>query len=132
MAHQNQHLASDPPHAAGSLAAFAPRDASLRALAPQAGLGAQLLTYTSTLRGLLATDPPSHDGSKPICRFWSVIAALPIRRTRRPRCLWCLLTPRSALREFLATETTSHDASKPIRHFCLSVEACWGLRTAQN
>ncbi len=26
-------------------------DASLRALAPQAGLGAQLLTYTSTLRG---------------------------------------------------------------------------------
>ena len=30
-----------------------------------------LLTYTSTLRGLLATDPPSHSASKPICRFWS-------------------------------------------------------------
>jgi hypothetical protein len=70
MAHQNQHLASDPPHAGGSLAAFAPRDASLRALAPQVNLGAQLLTYTSTLRGLLATDPPSHDASKPICPFW--------------------------------------------------------------
>jgi hypothetical protein len=29
----------------------------------------------STLRGLLATDPPSHDGSKPICRFWSWLLA---------------------------------------------------------
>jgi hypothetical protein len=70
MAHQKRHLASDPPHAGGSLAAFTPRDASLRALAPQANFVAQLLTYTSTLRGLLATDPPSHDASKPICRFW--------------------------------------------------------------
>jgi hypothetical protein len=84
MAHQNQHLASDPPHAGGSLAAFTPRDASLWALAPQASFVAQLLTYTSTLRGLLATDPPSHDASKPIC------------------------------------------------HSCLSLEACWGLRTAHN
>jgi hypothetical protein len=75
MAHQKQHLASDPPHAGGSLSAFAPRDASLRALAPQTGLGAQLLTYTSTLRGLLATETPSHDGSKPICRFCLSIEA---------------------------------------------------------
>ena len=34
-----------------------------------------VLTYTSTLRALLATDPPSHDGSKPICRFWSWLLA---------------------------------------------------------
>jgi hypothetical protein len=34
-----------------------------------------LLTYTSTLRGLLATDPPSHVASKPICRFWSWLLA---------------------------------------------------------
>lgn len=44
------------PHAGGSLSAFAPRDASLRALASQVGLAAQLLTYSSTLRGLLATE----------------------------------------------------------------------------
>jgi hypothetical protein len=57
-----------------------------------------------------------------------VIAALPIRRTRRSRWLRCLLTHRSALRELLATEAASHDASKPICHFWLSLEACWGLR----
>jgi len=34
-----------------------------------------VLTYTSTLRALLATDPPSHDASKPICRFWSCLLA---------------------------------------------------------
>jgi len=43
--------------------------------------------------------------------------SLPIRRTMRPRSLWCLLTHRSALRGLLSTETTSHDASKPICHF---------------
>jgi hypothetical protein len=119
MAHQNQHLASDPPHAAGSLAAFAPRDASLRALAPQVNLGAQLLTYTSTLRGLLATDPPSHSVSKPIRHFWSWLGT---RLTGWP----------NALRELLASETTSHDDSKPICCFYLSLEACCGLRIAQN
>ena len=30
-----------------------------------------LLTHMSALRELLATDRPSHDASKPICRFWS-------------------------------------------------------------
>ena len=58
--------------------------------------------------------------------------SLPIRRTLNPGCLRCLLTHMSALRELLATGTTSHDASKPICHFCLSLEACWGLRIAQN
>jgi hypothetical protein len=79
MAHQNQHLASDSPHAGGSLAAFAPRDASLRALAPQAGLGAQLLTYTSTLRGLLATDPPF------LVLAWDAVDGLAERAPRAPR-----------------------------------------------
>jgi len=69
MAHQKRQLASDPSHAGGSLSAFTPLDESLRALAPQARLGAQLLTHMSALRGLLATEPPSHAASKPICHF---------------------------------------------------------------
>jgi len=81
--------------------------------------------------------PPPLPGGTPIHAVASAArtrngTSLPVRRTMRPRWLWCLLTHMSALRELLATETTSHDASKPICHFCRSLEACWGLRIAQN
>jgi hypothetical protein len=62
-----------------------------------------LLTHMSALRELLATDPPSRDASKPICRFWSVIAALPIRRTSRSRSrrIGDTLLKRSRMNDYL-------------------------------
>ena len=59
MAHQKQHLASDPPHAGGSLPAGGARPGTKISAAGE---------YESALRGLLVTETTSHDASQPICR----------------------------------------------------------------
>ena len=159
MAHQKRRLGCDPPHEAASLSAVLAHAHECAARAPRHRdrlarrlttdppflfmLGWRLARWRLAVCGACSrtrvrsasSSPPTHH--RTTARNRSAASGhgcwrLANCRALAARCLRCLLTHMSALRELFATETPSHSASKPICHFCLSREAGWGLRIAQN